>query len=328
MGSASPLTSHLQHGNLQTSSSTYPTHGSIPLLCGGNAEKPTTKQLNSNAAVTDKARNEVAAREAKLEIRSKVREDWEWPPSSPDILRTTSFSQDAEGIRWRERASDSEACSLRTETDPPSPHHPYGLDTPDTVAQQIIGRKRMRREMLREEMAWNEGLRTFVERRDAWTGARTQDDASENEDVPAALTSPAVPSSPGDTASATTPPSPVYASSATLVPIAPPILPSDNVIRASIIPETYPTLYTKIVLQGLTPTIPVNLSDIVATLVRGWKRDGQWPPKSNDERDGTGTKGRGRRLAKRGVGRFKRVLRFGHGGGEEDELGAEINDPK
>ncbi|BDD60805.1 hypothetical protein MPDQ_002707 [Monascus purpureus] len=65
-----------------------------------------------------------------------------------------------------------------------------------------------------------------------------------------------------------------------LIPIAPPILPTDHPIRASINPSLYPSIYSKVVVQGLTPTVPINLSDMTHALVQGWKADGQWPPRS------------------------------------------------
>jgi hypothetical protein len=126
-------------------------------------------------------------------------------------------------------------------------------------------------------MAWNEGLRTYIERRDAWSGARTT-------------------------------PEPKI-----LVPIAPPLLQS----RASILPATYSTLYTKIVVQSTTPNIPVNLSTIVSALVQGWKKDGEWPPKGEagvSAGGGTGG-GEGRKKVRRSVGRVRRALGLGVGVG-------------
>ncbi|KAK4165007.1 hypothetical protein QBC43DRAFT_209570 [Cladorrhinum sp. PSN259] len=66
----------------------------------------------------------------------------------------------------------------------------------------------------------------------------------------------------------------------TLVPLPQPLLPPQNAMRSSIIPSIYPSLYDKLVIQGLTPTCPVNLSDMIRACVVGWKRDGEWPPKS------------------------------------------------
>ena len=67
----------------------------------------------------------------------------------------------------------------------------------------------------------------------------------------------------------------------TVVPIPPPLLPPQNPMRASVQPSMYTSLYDKIVVQNLQPSCPVNLADMVRACVAGWKRDGEWPPKSS-----------------------------------------------
>ncbi|KAJ5495970.1 hypothetical protein N7539_001086 [Penicillium diatomitis] len=64
-----------------------------------------------------------------------------------------------------------------------------------------------------------------------------------------------------------------------LVPVAPPFISNSNPVRATITPTIYPSIYSKVVVQGLTPTIPINLADLTNAMVQGWKADGQWPPK-------------------------------------------------
>ncbi|KAK4204825.1 hypothetical protein QBC40DRAFT_272452 [Triangularia verruculosa] len=66
----------------------------------------------------------------------------------------------------------------------------------------------------------------------------------------------------------------------TLIPIPTPLLPPQNPMRASITPSMYGNLYDKLVVQGLQPACPVNLSDMIRACVVGWKRDGEWPPRS------------------------------------------------
>ncbi|KAL2160101.1 hypothetical protein VTH06DRAFT_1756 [Thermothelomyces fergusii] len=66
----------------------------------------------------------------------------------------------------------------------------------------------------------------------------------------------------------------------TVVPVAPPLLPPQNPMRASVQPSMYGSLYDKVVVQSLQPACPVNLSDMLRACVVGWKRDGEWPPKS------------------------------------------------
>jgi hypothetical protein len=66
-----------------------------------------------------------------------------------------------------------------------------------------------------------------------------------------------------------------------LLPLPPSLLPSaSNPIRASITTATYPKIYSAVVVQGLTPTVPINLKDVTGALVQGWKGEGNWPPKS------------------------------------------------
>lgn len=110
----------------------------------------------------------------------------------------------------------------------------------------------------------------------------------------------------------------------TLVPVPPPLVPLSNAVRAAITPATYPSIYSKIVVQGLAPTIPVNLGDVVRAMVEGWKRDGEWPPKSRYEEEGEGKRAVREEVVdegrvRRGVGRVKRV--FGMGEKEEDGEG-------
>ncbi|KAH8903991.1 hypothetical protein BR93DRAFT_158154 [Coniochaeta sp. PMI_546] len=66
----------------------------------------------------------------------------------------------------------------------------------------------------------------------------------------------------------------------TLLPVPPPLIPPQNPMRASITPTIYPSLYDKVVVHSLQPSCPINLSDMVASCVTGWKRDGEWPPRS------------------------------------------------
>ncbi|KAK3314920.1 hypothetical protein B0H66DRAFT_326076 [Apodospora peruviana] len=66
----------------------------------------------------------------------------------------------------------------------------------------------------------------------------------------------------------------------TLLPVPAPLLPAQNPMRASVTPAIYPSLYDKIVVHSLQPSCPVNLGDMLRACVVGWKRDGEWPPKS------------------------------------------------
>lgn len=65
----------------------------------------------------------------------------------------------------------------------------------------------------------------------------------------------------------------------TLVPVPGPILPPNNPLRLSIQPSHYLQLYDKLIVNSLTPSCPINLSDMLPACVAGWKRDGEWPPR-------------------------------------------------
>jgi len=79
-------------------------------------------------------------------------------------------------------------------------------------------------------------------------------------------------------------PAPTTAAASTspsiLIPVTPPVLPT-HPIRRRITPSTHTEIYTKIILQGRTPSVPINLVTLIAALVKGWKDDGEWPPKAS-----------------------------------------------
>nr|POE96461.1 hypothetical protein CFP56_56511 [Quercus suber] len=64
-----------------------------------------------------------------------------------------------------------------------------------------------------------------------------------------------------------------------MVPAMPLILPN-HPIRRRITPSMYSEIYTKIIVQSRTPSVPINLRTLISALVKGWKDDGEWPPKS------------------------------------------------
>ncbi|EKG21726.1 hypothetical protein MPH_00946 [Macrophomina phaseolina MS6] len=194
----------------------------------------------------------------------------------------------------------------------------YKFDSPEHVGRSLEERaqrrKRRRRARLEEEMAWNEGVRCFVRRRDAWTGAasvrkyaRRRSRASADMDVEEVEAHRAVDRVLVETASVVeevveekkkktkgdedgAAPADkerqtekrinvdIPASEEPLVPLAPPLLPH-NAIRQSITPKAYPDIYGKIVVAGQTPKVPINLAHMTRALVQGWKDDGEWPPR-------------------------------------------------
>lgn len=169
---------------------------------------------------------------------------------------------------------------------------PFRFETPDHLGETIkktqSERKRRRKKRLAEEMTWNDGVRCFIERRDAWTGARrvirSPTTKSRRPLVEQLRRSTSHSSQDGGSSTAIEP----EASDAeedweadVEIPVARPLIPPENAMRASITPTAYNTIYDKVILQNLSPSCPINLKDITRSCVQGWKRDGEWPPKSS-----------------------------------------------
>ena len=304
---------------------------------------------NQRAHKQRKADTEAAIRGAKLFLHENVREDWTWPSQSSQTPSTRCALLETQ---WHERASDSSSCPSPTlgGHDLPPPTDPYRFDSPDSLLDVKRDKKRKRRHALQEEMNYNAGLCIFMRRRDAWTGAipmpqspldsAVESEASESiaihsgsEDIDllSPLTSTSqlstnskneatnIPSDPGRASVFPKEEELAHISQSVLIPLPPPLLPHSNPVRAGISPATYPSIYSKIVVQGLSPTVPVNLKDVVGAIVDGWKRDGEWPPRDSEGRAYQAKQvaaqvhsnfgdSMGKTLAKRGVGKVKRAL--------------------
>lgn len=225
------------------------------------------------------------------------------------------------------------------------------------IQDRRLAKKRKRQALLEEEMEWNDGMRHWMARRDIWCAVRTREQVAtleseraygasqranstattatataSNQSSPRTSTSStsahattAPSTAPTSTTSTPLPPpnlsalsfqpAPAPASTA-LLPLAPLILPN-NPVRARIGTSTYPEIYNKIILQSRTPSVPINLLTLTRALVKGWKDDGEWPPKPGvieksivKQRKASGSK------VKEGVkGAVGRVLRITHVGG-------------
>lgn len=221
----------------------------------------------------------------------------------------------------------------------------FKFEGPDSVGQQIEERKlaqrRKRQKALDDEVEWNDGLAHWLARRDAWCCARTSahvemlespqpsasdppstlamSDASASPRTSTSTTSSITPSSPSTTPD-TTPPSTTTATLPThpsappsdiLIPLAPPLLPN-HPIRKRISPALYPEIYSKIIISGRTPSVPINLLVLTRALVQGWKDDGEWPPKQGPVEKSIGRRrgGSGESSLKSGVKAVGRVLRI------------------
>ncbi|EAW14142.1 DUF4050 domain-containing protein [Aspergillus clavatus NRRL 1] len=319
---------------------------------------------------------DAAIRDAKRHVADVVRNDWTFQPSCPASGAAALPHQPWLG--WRLREYDSSGSELEPQLSPTEVGSPLSEDGGDSE-ERARERRRLRRRLAEEEeMRWNPGLRTWVERRDAWTGARSAEevralergedgdeglglglksrsrsrsgsgsgsmsgsmsnlgsgsgspglaarteaslaiaegeshlgkgeaeqsqtlDDGAKESTETTLTVPkpsheeSQESAPATadanantntttttttTPTAVTPTLPPSQVRDPLIPLAPSLIPLSNPVRASITPTMYPSIYSKVVVQGLTPTVPINLADLVKAMVQGWKSDGQWPPK-------------------------------------------------
>ncbi|RMJ26232.1 hypothetical protein PHISP_02919 [Aspergillus sp. HF37] len=354
---------------------------------------------------TPEARD-AAIREAKRYIREVVRSDWVFEPGAARPYPPPSTTERGREVaEWRLRVYDSSGSELEPEPEPYPGGNQSAIVEDDgevATASEIAGdRHRKRRRQMDEEMNWNAGLRTWMERRDAWTGARTrrsmlgwkkkrrgrkgkkkeglaavasasaadgrvdgdkENGALESESSPSAAsaasdapshdrkedveavaarteTSLSLADKEGgvqhysqqaqqsqdkecdqkecdhsnpdaeekrkeSSETAITEPDDDSTSSDSLaesddddddddfeeeeekdeldeplIPIVPSLISKTNPIRASITQSMYPSIYSKVVVQGLTPTVPINLADATKAMVQGWKSDGQWPSK-------------------------------------------------
>ncbi|KAL9106481.1 MAG: hypothetical protein Q9227_008512 [Pyrenula ochraceoflavens] len=196
--------------------------------------------------------------------------------------------------------------------------HTFKFESPDDVGNAIQARRKAKRKREKEEMEWNIGLRTWTARRNAWTGAtktkpprRLRRKARSSQDRPGTSSADSTlvdnrseqssirPLSPPDSHSDLDMGESELEKSDTdsdassdgrgpYLPIHPPLLPSSNVVRAAIGPNLYPMIYSKVVVQGLSPSVPIPLTHLVKAVVRGWKDEGNWPPKGSNEPMGEG----------------------------------------
>ncbi|TQS39256.1 hypothetical protein Golomagni_00222 [Golovinomyces magnicellulatus] len=221
-------------------------------------------------------------------LANKIRNDWifDWPPKPEELLigsqaSITSGEDDdnlSEEDEWKEReewlsnASElgDNQDTLMSETDP---------ENGKNIFNKLSAFRRRQKESLLQELTWNDGLRCFIARRNAWTCARVRH-------KPVPTYSPEKPPSnslkeatddeikqDGDK---------LEMEEVIEIPIGRPILPAENLVRSSITPRSYSFIYDKVVLNSVTPTCPINLRDIIQSCIQGWKRDGQWPVPTND----------------------------------------------
>ena len=259
-----------------------------------------SSELQQANEIVDGQKRTAAARDAKQFLLANIKNDW----TDRQVGGTDTLEDDDRvplDYRYREEApSDLEddhdelgaAASITN-----GPRDPYRFETPDAIGASVLDRRKQKRRSVQEELQWNEGLQLWTQQRDVWTRAAWRrrsrpsdpsihptdhdrqatpaDSADMSVDWPLSATS--QPSSASLESSSLTSASSIDTSRGPLLPVYPPLIPTSNPVRASIKPSTYPTLYSKVVVQGLTPTVPIPLPDMVQTLINGWKDDGTWP---------------------------------------------------
>lgn len=224
--------------------------------------------------------NQTAARAAKRFLEDRIRNDWTYPDLPQEWSASDEEVRDAQEFRERyygeSESSDSDGKG--------SGASPYKFDSPDSIGDAVANtrsaRKRRRRERLESEMKENEGLRIWVDRRDAWTGATSVQKYGVNRHRPQ-VTSEQDVDMIDRKGALEKEPQPLDASNPStidVVPVAPRMF-AENPIRASITPKAYSDIYQKIVLSSRTPAVPINLADMSKALVQGWKESDEWPPR-------------------------------------------------
>ena len=280
--------------------------GTSPTLFAALTRRPTKESREAQQA---------AAKAARRQILELVRNDWAYEPASSGSGCQSAVASrpdlDSDVVEWRAREQEDTSCSETEDTKGRSglwaKSKPYRFENPDAVAQSIIERKARRRKRMQEEMQWNEGLRLWTSRRDAWTGARAP---SMQHSTPAALEtgatsdeSAAGSSNDDDSTdiakvashdsttqqqgleSAQKLPSPTDDREETLIPVVQPNSLYGNHSRAPVNPNAYPTIYSRLIVQSNAPTVPLNLKHVTRALVHGWKANGEWPPKPTPRND-------------------------------------------
>lgn len=196
----------------------------------------------------------------------KVRNDWNFSDREGEAKLQPSEGlpggDKGESTRWIERAEWLSECPTSEDEDDESDEDDEDEKPLEEAAEHAANKKKLRRQRkLNAELAYNEGLRCFTARRNAWTDAhivKSTDETNANKED----------SDKEDILD-------------TYLPIAPPLLPPDTPMRRNITSRAHGTIYDKVISHSQTPFCPINLQTIVDSCVDGWKRDGEWPPKDS-----------------------------------------------
>lgn len=254
------------------------------------------------------AESKEATRRARAFLSTAVRTDWEFPKvESTKQTDTHDFASRGE-VAWTQRRYSS--CDETPEPggrSPPTPARTGSSRGRNPVQRDNTRSKRqarLRAELL-QECSTNVGLAHWCVQRDAWTRAKIGSTEGER-----------MSTSPGQGGSTSLEFS-AEDEQAMLLPIPQPIL-QDHPLRARVDKNAYGEIYSKVIVQGRTPSIPINLTHVTNALVHGWKAEGNWPPKDSLAETVVGkkkatkdTEGHGRNPLRKGVQAIGRAFRSG-----------------
>ncbi|RMZ86395.1 hypothetical protein DV736_g6378, partial [Chaetothyriales sp. CBS 134916] len=148
--------------------------------------------------------------------------------------------------------------------------NPYKFDTPDAVGDFVRERRRKRRRLIAEECMWNDGLRNWIRQRDAWTGAVERKEPLQAGGETKAQKPQQQQQQKGKSRTLHT----RNESGGTMDSV--PFSHSSEASHEPLAPDAI--IYSKVVIQSLTPNIPIPLTHMTKILVEGWKSEGNWPP--------------------------------------------------
>jgi hypothetical protein len=247
-----------------------------------------------------------AAREVSRQLKDKVLDDWRYPlpVQSPSIA--SALEPGAKPPIYRERyygTTDYSADDSEDDGTGPGGHtidDMYAFDSPESVGveldRKLQERKKRKRKVLEEEMGYNTGLRVFLHRRNAWTGAVNREavgaklealplrtpppkNSSDSSPVQTPTSSSSKASNPDPENEESPPSDSTVPDTDVLIPVAEPIMPSNHPVRKTLSNRSHSDLYEKLVRDSRTPAIPINLADMMQICVQGWRDEGNWPPK-------------------------------------------------
>lgn len=147
-----------------------------------------TTDLNNAGSAKSTEIRDTASRDARRYLLQVVRNDWSFEPDPSTLTTSPPFASSIpperlRGVReWLPRDQDTSDSEVDNETakKDDSNSNPYRFESPDAIESSLIERKRKRRKLIQDEMEWNEGLRLWMQRRDAWSGAKMSSPSPSN----------------------------------------------------------------------------------------------------------------------------------------------------